>query len=1263
MCGGNKTTTSQKSTYTPTAQATGLYNNVIGQATTAANTPYNPATQQQVQGFTPDQLAAFGAVGDAQGAWTPYTDRAQELFNQSAGPISAEAIQGYMNPYQQQVIDAALAQSGRTDAIAQSALKGNALAAGALGGNSTGVAQAQLAGEQGRNRNSMLANLLSGGYSQALAAAQGDAARQGALGAQFGQLGQQVQGMTMNDIMAQLSVGNQQQQLGQQQLDANSANAAAQTMWPYQNAQWLASIAAGIGPLTGGTTTGSGSSKQGKGIGNVIGAGLSVASALSDRRAKEDAKVIGQTFDGQKVYSFRYKGSPKTQIGLMADEVERKHPEAVSTGPYGLKMVDYDQATENRGFANGGAVQGNSPFGGAGASYFPWAPIVASQPMMPQLAQESGGGQQQADPMADPAQAIKLGKSARTGIEGILRSLDPAKGWGASIEGLNSAGGGGGLSSIMGSLGGMFGFRDGGAVAPSPYAEPRFVDGEASLTEGQIPVDAGRAEALARMFFDDRAVYGDDDIAAIDHLRMSGGYANGGGVNLAFLSPDLMSPYETRPNRTPPLVDEFIGEIGPSGIDEPSPALEPGQLNPDVLNERFPRSTGPAQAMNDGDNVPAAGLSPEQVASNERQMRSFEEAERAAGIGVSPWSIDKGTVLYKGRSLADRLAGRDKELSALDRAAREPIDEQAMPLSPYASESPSSWSFDGGTIRRNGRSFADWLAGREDTRALEAQANQPIDAQAMPTTPFAPTASGWGAETANAPYSDVFPDMPGAIGDASAVNAPGGETVPSNMRGAGTPFEGQPTATQPADGSQFDTLGFIKQQEGYQSSAKWDKRQWSNGYGTRARQGERIDRDEAERRLRRETSEVERWLDENVGVNLTPHQRGGLVSFGFNLGTGALDRLKDDINAGDFGRVAGRMKTFNKALNEETGKLEPMEGLTSRRTREAALVSGGAQLPAVGELPEETREAVTRATNPDAPVVGEYASKEDKQTGGLLKRVFGIDFNPLKLTENERLAVLTAGLHMMSTGDVGAGGLAGMKFLQGRETADRESAMAALKLGADLFKTQSDIDISRQRLELDKAGKPTDDARNYSLAKEEGFTGTFMDFMREKKLLDKGGAEIPAEVAARIGLGRAFMKDVPSLRKEISAFTATDRADLVLNRGKAADVWRRIESGREALVRQLTGAGMSQSEAENQTKRYQLSSTDKNETMLRKLEMLERDLKAVEEGAISGKTGTMSRQYQSGSPAPTSGARPRARNPQTGQVVEYDGSRWLEVAQ
>src|SRR5688572_32165530 len=150
-----------------------------------------------------------------------------------------------------------------------------------------------------------------------------------------------------------------------------------------------------------------------------------------------------------------------------------------------------------------------------------------------------------------------------------------------------------------------------------------------------------------------------------------------------------------------------------------------------------------------------------------------------------------------------------------------------------------------------------------------------------------------------------------------------------------------------------------------------------------------------------------------------------------------------------------------------------------------------------------------------------------------------------------------------------------------------------------------------------------------------------MDFMREKKLLDKGGAEIPAEVAARIGLGRAFMKDVPSLRKEIGAFTATDRADLVLNRGKAADVWRRIESGREALVRQLTGAGMSQSEAENQTKRYQLSSTDKNETMLRKLEMLERDLKAVEEGAISGKTGTMSRQYQSGSPAPTSSARPR----------------------
>jgi hypothetical protein len=81
----------------------------------------------------------------------------------------------------------------------------------------------------------------------------------------------------------------------------------------------------------------------------------------SDKRLKEDIEEVGKTFDGQPIYSFKYKGDDKTQIGLMAQDVEKKHPEAVGLAG-GYKTVDYAKATEEaaeRGkFYLGGASMG-----------------------------------------------------------------------------------------------------------------------------------------------------------------------------------------------------------------------------------------------------------------------------------------------------------------------------------------------------------------------------------------------------------------------------------------------------------------------------------------------------------------------------------------------------------------------------------------------------------------------------------------------------------------------------------------------------------------------------------------------------------------------------------------------------------------------------------------------------------------------------------------------------------------------------------------
>jgi hypothetical protein len=79
-------------------------------------------------------------------------------------------------------------------------------------------------------------------------------------------------------------------------------------------------------------------------LGGLFGLGAAGVYKFSDRRLKKDIKKIGKTNDGQNLYSYKYKGSDEPQIGLMAQEVEKKRPDAVVTTPSGFKAVDYDKA-------------------------------------------------------------------------------------------------------------------------------------------------------------------------------------------------------------------------------------------------------------------------------------------------------------------------------------------------------------------------------------------------------------------------------------------------------------------------------------------------------------------------------------------------------------------------------------------------------------------------------------------------------------------------------------------------------------------------------------------------------------------------------------------------------------------------------------------------------------------------------------------------------------------------------------------------------
>lgn len=144
---------------------------------------------------------------------------------------------------------------------------------------------------------------------------------------------------------AALTAGNQQQQ---QQQNVDTSNLAAYNYNRDQPTNALNSYISQIGGNYGqkGETVGTqqqavSSNPLSTGLGALFGLGslampgASGVSALgnifgkSDRRLKENIRLIGRTFDGQNVYVYNFKGERLTQIGLMAQEVQERMPDAV----------------------------------------------------------------------------------------------------------------------------------------------------------------------------------------------------------------------------------------------------------------------------------------------------------------------------------------------------------------------------------------------------------------------------------------------------------------------------------------------------------------------------------------------------------------------------------------------------------------------------------------------------------------------------------------------------------------------------------------------------------------------------------------------------------------------------------------------------------------------------------------------------------------------------------------------------------------------
>lgn len=375
--GSNTSTTS--STSAPDPQAAAAYRDLITRAQGVAGTPYQAYTGNLSAGQNAQQNTGVASINSANGWATPYLQDASSQSAQWSAPITDQDIAKYQNPYTQQVVDATTAQMRHDNASQNAALTGNQISQGALGGNATGVARGILAGQQGRTMASTVAGLYDNSYKQALAAAQNQQ-RTGQAGAQaqaqFGLSGQNAQ---LQTGMAQFGVGQTQQTAEQAALDRQYAQYQQAQAYPYQQAQWLAGMATGVGSNLGGTSNGTTTGPAPNQTGQWLGAGLSAASLfMSDARAKEDIEEIGSLNDGQKIYRYRYKGQPGVHIGLIAQEAEQHNPDSVHRGVGGMRFVDMDEATEGAvRRADGGGVFGDyDPPGVSGGQQFaqssPW---------------------------------------------------------------------------------------------------------------------------------------------------------------------------------------------------------------------------------------------------------------------------------------------------------------------------------------------------------------------------------------------------------------------------------------------------------------------------------------------------------------------------------------------------------------------------------------------------------------------------------------------------------------------------------------------------------------------------------------------------------------------------------------------------------------------------------------------------------------------------------------------------------------------------
>jgi len=203
------------------------------------------------------QTAAYTQAADPTtglGAYQPFLAKAGTAADAAGGltgPMTTAQTQSYMSPYQQQVIDASLADYDAQAAKSRLNLGANAVGAGAFGSGRQGIAEAEFDALSNRGRGTLQSGLRQAGFQNAQQSRQQDLANQMGLSNLQSGLGGQAQGFAQSQIAGLGTLGSAQQGQSQAVLDAQRNFAQMAVDDPTRRLNMLGQGISGLTPGAG----------------------------------------------------------------------------------------------------------------------------------------------------------------------------------------------------------------------------------------------------------------------------------------------------------------------------------------------------------------------------------------------------------------------------------------------------------------------------------------------------------------------------------------------------------------------------------------------------------------------------------------------------------------------------------------------------------------------------------------------------------------------------------------------------------------------------------------------------------------------------------------------------------------------------------------------------------------------------------------------------------------------------------------------------